>query len=289
MGRVVPSRAQLAWLMMLVWGLLGLGWLVPLSGRELIGDPRAKQLVEEGRQLALKKHDWQGALAKFQRAHQILPQNGIILYFIGKCYNRMKEYAKAWKYLQQAENHPPFYAYLYFEAAIALVRLGRWEEAKEYAEKFLMSERNPRYLASGQKLWSIIQKQLARQVKAKEAQDEGIRLYRAGKYDQAYQAFRKADQLAPRNGHLHYLMGLCLLQLDQPREALQELYKSKELGYVPREWALYVAWAKAQLGEYGALAEQLGRRAASEPEPRRRRKLEQYQQRLEELVRRRRG
>jgi len=54
-----------------------------------------------------------------------------------------------------------------------------------------------------------------------------------GKYEEAKELLNKAVAIDPKNGEIHYVMGLALGYLDKYEDADKEFKKAKELGYKP--------------------------------------------------------
>lgn len=211
--------------------------------------PLVYKLLTEGSQLAIEDK-YEKALEKFRQAERLMPGYGITLYLIGKCYNAMKQYEKGLDYSKRSEKTGKFPSDLYLNIAISYARLQQWEQSRKYTQLFLSKEKDPEMILAGKMMLDKVNKQIKRRDDAQAEQDAGIRDYQKKDYMQALLHFQRADRIASKNGHLPYLIGLCLNGLGQYQKALSHFQQSGGLGYTPKDLTFQIALAKANLGKY---------------------------------------
>lgn len=188
-------------------------------------------------QLLLKQHQIEEAITVGKQASKHIPQNPVILYFLGSAYLTNKQYDKAIKHLKEASELPArqyLKANIYGSLGDTYAALKDWKNAFNYYERAVELETsNPGIFNNYAYYLSLQNKNLS---KAQKMAEQAVSLapgnasyldtvgwiyYLQGKFKKALNYLQKAVQADSSDAEILEHMGDILHKLDRVNEAKQ--------------------------------------------------------------------
>ncbi|MCB1325178.1 MAG: tetratricopeptide repeat protein [Spirochaetales bacterium] len=184
--------------------------------------------------------DLDAAQQRYLTLHNRYPDDAVYAYKVGTTYKNLRDYERAYIYLQKADQ--PDFEYLdqvYLQLGDVCLELKKYDESRSYFERARAQNPNLPDAAQGGQA-----SQVAQQL------DQGNAAYAAGRFDEALRFYEEAKRIAPNQAIPYLLTGSALLGLERGEEAKQNILKAVELDpRNPRGYSLLGA-AYHQLGDY---------------------------------------
>ncbi|MCH9609225.1 MAG: Cell division coordinator CpoB [Chlamydiales bacterium] len=190
------------------------------------------QEIERGMDLE-KRGDYRKAVILWQKLQKVEPENGYVLYHLGWNYSRLKEYAKAEKYLKLSLEYDPDN----IDAALALGYVYLWtdhfDKAKELFNEVLAAA--PDYRSASQGLEEIEKRFAAAELeKVEKGKKEAVRtgleradhFEREGDLSQALLEWKKLSVGDPENGYYYYQAGRIYVKMEEDEKAKEAFTRS---------------------------------------------------------------
>lgn len=188
-------------------------------------------------QLLLSEHQIKETIEVGRQAAEHIPQDPLILYFLGSAYLSDEQYQEAVDHLTEASTLParsPLKANIYGSLADTYVALEQWDDAFDYYQQAVdLDTQNPNiynnyahYLSQQQKDLSKAQ-ELAQQAVTLDPQNAsyldtlGWIYYQQGEFEKAEQSLQKAIETGDADAEIMEHLGDILHKLDRLDEAKQ--------------------------------------------------------------------
>jgi tetratricopeptide (TPR) repeat protein len=189
---------------LLIIGLLVAFWL---------STDRKTKLYRQGTQL-ISAQKYEAAIAKFDQALQLKPEDVDVLHMKGYALDRLQHYSQAIALYDQALKLEPQHVPTLYDKASTLFGLGRYEEALHLYDQIIHLQPD----SSG--AWY----------------NRGITLTRLQDYEAAIAAYDQVIQLNAEDTNAWMQRGAVLSQLDRPEEALAAYQRASKLKPTSDAW-----------------------------------------------------
>ena len=211
----------------------------------------AQELISLGIAL-MQSEDAQGALDLFEQALAINPSSEYALLLKGNALAALGRAEEAMPYFDRILQQNPGSETAWFGKGMAVMQMRRYQEALGYLEK----SRDLGYPGAAKAI-EMCRELIAQKPKAQTSESpvveellsKGLRLGRAGRWQEALACAERATQLDPKSSSAWALNGMILGEVGRAREALAALDRAIDLDKYNEDAWLEKGFAYGNLGE----------------------------------------